>query len=77
MYFNISPCVLDVRKIISSVVENLERDRQYGGNKRFIYVEMAFLKLWWLEQDDKVRNTVKNLVNEGILTSFCVSTHTN
>ncbi|XP_060554885.1 lysosomal alpha-mannosidase-like [Ruditapes philippinarum] len=67
----------DVRTIISSVVDNLERDRKAGGNKRFIYVEMAFLKLWWQEQNDTIKDVVRNLVNEGrleiILGGWCMN----
>ncbi|XP_045211314.1 lysosomal alpha-mannosidase-like [Mercenaria mercenaria] len=67
----------DVKKIISSVVENLEHDRLKGGNKRFIYVEMAFLKLWWQDQNDDIKRIVRTLVNEGrleiILGGWCMN----
>lgn len=34
---------------------------------RFVYVESAFFEKWWLEQDEKRRKDVKQLVNEGRL----------
>ncbi len=34
-------------------------------DRRYIYVEMAFFWRWWNEQSDDMRNTVKQLVNEG------------
>jgi lysosomal alpha-mannosidase len=36
-------------------------------DRRFIYVEMAFFWRWWNQQSDGMRNTVKQLVNEGRL----------
>lgn len=35
--------------------------------KRFIYVESAFFSKWWREQDEKLKDQVKILVNEGRL----------
>ena len=34
---------------------------------RFIYVETAFFWKWWEKQSEKVKNIVKDLVNEGRL----------
>jgi lysosomal alpha-mannosidase len=50
-----------VQYIIDSVVQALLQDPE----KRFIYVESAFFSKWWREQDDKLKEQVKMLVNEG------------
>ncbi len=42
---------------MQALVENPDR--------RYIYVEMAFFWRWWNEQSDDIRDTVKQLVNEG------------
>lgn len=34
---------------------------------RFIYVEMAFFKRWWDEQNDEMKELVRGLVNRGQL----------
>lgn len=52
-----------VQYILDSVVQELLRD----PNKRFVYVESAFFFKWWKEQDDDLKEKVKNLVNEGRL----------
>jgi hypothetical protein len=39
-------------------------------DRRYIYVEMAFFWRWWNEQSDEIRNTVKQLVNEGSYSLF-------
>lgn len=52
-----------VQYIIDSVVQALLLDPA----KRFIYVESAFFTKWWREQDDKLKEQVKMLVNEGRL----------
>lgn len=51
-----------VQYIIDSVVQALVDD----PNRRFIYVEIGFFWRWWQQQSDVMRNTVKQLVNEGI-----------
>ncbi|KAL4239724.1 Lysosomal alpha-mannosidase [Mactra antiquata] len=56
----------DVRQIISSVVKSLTEDPT-GGHRKFIYVEMAFMKLWWGEQNLEMKSTVRELVNNGCL----------
>lgn len=40
--------------VISSLVEN--------GDRKFIYVEMAFFARWWNEQNNSTRDIVKDLV---------------
>ncbi|XP_023343097.1 lysosomal alpha-mannosidase, partial [Eurytemora carolleeae] len=52
-----------VQYIIDSVVESLLKD----PSRRFIYVESAFLWRWWGEQDLEMKETVRELVNEGRL----------
>lgn len=52
-----------VQYILDSVVQALLQD----PSKRFIYVESAFFSKWWREQDDKLKDQVKQLVNEGRL----------
>ena len=34
---------------------------------RFIYVESAFFWRWWGEQEDQMKDVVRNLVNDGRL----------
>ena len=52
-----------VQYILDTVVIELERD----PSKRFVYVEMAFFWRWWNEQDTKMKELVRVLVNEGRL----------
>ncbi|XP_012271344.1 lysosomal alpha-mannosidase isoform X1 [Orussus abietinus] len=52
-----------VQYILDTVIEELLKDPQ----RRFIYVETAFLWKWWLRQNDEVRQNVKTLINEGRL----------
>ena len=49
-----------VQYILDSVIPQLIAD----SKKRFIYVEIAFFERWWKEQNDKMRNKVKKLVQE-------------
>lgn len=51
-----------VQYILDSVVEELVAN----PDRRYIYVEMAFFWRWWNVQSDDMRNTVKQLVNEGL-----------
>ncbi|CAF1141929.1 unnamed protein product [Rotaria sordida] len=51
-----------VQYILDSVVQALVEN----SDRRFIYVEMAFFWRWWNQQSDDMRNTVKQLVNEGL-----------
>ncbi|XP_017876463.1 lysosomal alpha-mannosidase isoform X1 [Ceratina calcarata] len=52
-----------VQYILDSVVQALLADPE----RKFIYVETAFLWKWWLRQNEKVREDVRNLINEGRL----------
>lgn len=52
-----------VQYILDSVVDQLLKD----PDRRFIYVEMAFFYRWWKKQSPSMRQTVKQLVNEGTL----------
>ncbi|XP_052262943.1 lysosomal alpha-mannosidase-like [Dreissena polymorpha] len=65
----------DVSYIISSVVESLSNDKT--GMKKFIYVEMAFLKMWWTNANDEARQKFKHLVDKGsleiILGGWCMN----
>lgn len=49
--------------ILDTVVRVLLED----PTKRFMYVETAFLKRWWDEQPESLRQKVKQLVQEGRL----------
>lgn len=42
--------------VIPALVENPDR--------RFIYVEQAFFWRWWNQQNDEMKNTVRELVNQ-------------
>ena len=50
-----------VQYILDTVIPHLLSDPV----KRFIYVEIAFFARWWREQNDKMKDQVKMLVNEG------------
>ena len=50
-----------VQYILDSVVTELNKD----PSRRFIYVESAFFERWWHQQDEKTKNNVKQLVNNG------------
>ncbi len=52
-----------VQYILDSVVQALVDN----PDRRYIYVEMAFFWRWWNQQSDEMRDTVKQLVNEGSL----------
>ncbi|CAH1405830.1 unnamed protein product [Nezara viridula] len=52
-----------VQYIIDSVVQELLKD----PTKRFIYVETSYLYKWWKEQDDIMKQQVRQLVNSGRL----------
>uniref|UniRef100_A0A667WBF3 Alpha-mannosidase n=1 Tax=Myripristis murdjan TaxID=586833 RepID=A0A667WBF3_9TELE len=52
-----------VQYILDSVVDQLLKN----PDRRFIYVETAFFFRWWKQQSDGMRQTVKQLVNEGRL----------
>lgn len=47
-----------VQYILDTVITELQKN----PNRTFIYVEMAFFKRWWDQQDDDVRKIVKSLV---------------
>ena len=57
-----------VQYILDSVIESLLENI----NRRFIYVEMAFFWRWWLQQSEDMHNTVKQLVNDGRVSLFCL-----
>ncbi|XP_063974588.1 lysosomal alpha-mannosidase isoform X1 [Diachasmimorpha longicaudata] len=52
-----------VEYILDTVVDALRKD----PDRRFIYVETAFLWKWWLRQNEKIREEVRTLINEGRL----------
>lgn len=52
-----------VQHIFDSVIPQLVMDR----NKRFIFVEISFFAKWWVEQDDRMKAVVRNLVQDGRL----------
>ncbi|XP_017767636.1 PREDICTED: lysosomal alpha-mannosidase-like isoform X2 [Eufriesea mexicana] len=52
-----------VQYILDSVIQALVADPE----RKFIYVETAFLWKWWLRQNEEVKETVRNLINEGRL----------
>ncbi|RNA25280.1 lysosomal alpha-mannosidase-like, partial [Brachionus plicatilis] len=52
-----------VQYVLDTVVSELEKD----PSKRFVYVEMAYMSRWWKEQDDKTKQLVRTLVDEGRL----------
>ncbi len=58
--FNFS-IYLAVQYILDSVIEALVEN----PDRRYIYVEIAFFWRWWNEKSEDIRNTVKQLVNDG------------
>ncbi|XP_078495203.1 lysosomal alpha-mannosidase [Ciona intestinalis] len=78
---NSSIVIAGVQYILDSVIPQLLSD----PSKRFIYVEIAFFSRWWEEQNDAMKENVKQLVQEGrlefILGGWCMndeaSTHYN
>ena len=50
-----------VQYIIDSAIDALLQN----PDRRFIYVEMAFFWRWWMEQNDDMKTTVRQLVNTG------------
>ena len=52
-----------VQYILDTVISELIKDPA----KRFVYVEIAFFWRWWNEQDNSMKEDVRNLVNEGRL----------
>eukprot|EP00118_Oscarella_pearsei_P014340 m.122439 g.122439 ORF g.122439 m.122439 type:complete len:993 (+) comp37781_c0_seq1:117-3095(+) len=53
----------EVQYIIDTVVEELQKD----PSRRFIYVEIAFFRRWWLEQSQETQQVVRELVTNGSL----------
>ena len=53
-----------VQFILDSVILALDEN----PDRRFIYVEMAFFWRWWIQQNDQVKDKVRQFVNEG---TFC------
>ena len=52
-----------VQYILDTVIPELQSD----PTKRFVYVEMAFFWRWWNQQTDTLKESVRELVNEGRL----------
>ncbi|XP_046734854.1 lysosomal alpha-mannosidase isoform X2 [Diprion similis] len=52
-----------VQYILDSVIHELLED----PNRRFIYVETAYLWKWWSYQNDRVKTDVRRLIDEGRL----------
>ncbi|XP_049286781.1 lysosomal alpha-mannosidase-like isoform X4 [Anopheles funestus] len=52
-----------VQYILDSVIQELLKD----STRRFIFVESAFMQKWYTEQNQEMREIVKNLVDEGRL----------
>jgi len=52
-----------VQYILDSVIQALLKD----PDRRFIYVESAFLWRWWGEQNEQMKTTVRQLVDQGRL----------
>ncbi|XP_032533211.1 lysosomal alpha-mannosidase isoform X1 [Chiroxiphia lanceolata] len=52
-----------VQYILDSVVAELGADPA----RRFVYAEVAFLSLWWGQQDEDTRSRVRDLVQQGRL----------
>ncbi|XP_011309552.1 lysosomal alpha-mannosidase-like [Fopius arisanus] len=55
--------IANVQSIIDTVIQALRKDPE----RRFIYVETAYLWKWWNLQDAEVHDEVKTLIKEGRL----------
>ncbi|XP_063975684.1 lysosomal alpha-mannosidase-like [Diachasmimorpha longicaudata] len=55
--------IANVQSIIDTVIQSLRKDPQ----RRFIYVETAYLWKWWNLQDAEVQREVRKFINEGRL----------
>ncbi|XP_072954939.1 alpha-mannosidase [Typha angustifolia] len=53
-------CVMNV---LDSVVDALRKD----PNRKFVFAEQAFFQRWWVEQNEKIQDVVKKLVDSGQL----------
>ncbi|XP_043527609.1 lysosomal alpha-mannosidase isoform X2 [Frieseomelitta varia] len=64
-YFGSRPRIqkAGVQYILDSVIQALLADPE----RKFIYVETAFLWKWWLRQNEKTKKDVRNLINQGRL----------
>lgn len=60
---NIMNQLVSVQYILDTVVDELIRDPA----KRFVYVEMAYFWRWWNEQNEDMKQKVRELVNEARL----------
>lgn len=52
-----------VHFILDSVIESLQK----SPDRKFIYVEISFFKMWWDIQSDPIKEIVRNLVYNGQL----------
>ena len=52
-----------VQYILDSVIKSLLENPA----RRFIYVEVAYMYIWWGEQSEETRNNVAMLVREGMV----------
>ena len=52
-----------VQYILDTVVDELLKDPA----RRFVYVEIAFFYLWWNQQNNATKQSVRTLVSEGRL----------
>ncbi|XP_033225889.1 lysosomal alpha-mannosidase-like [Belonocnema kinseyi] len=55
--------IAGVQYILDSVIKSLQEDPE----RRFIYVESAYLFKWWDKQNEKTKTIVRSLINEGRL----------
>ena len=52
-----------VQYILDTVMDELAKD----PNRRFVYVELAFFWRWWNEQNDAMKERVRDFVRQGRL----------
>lgn len=50
-----------VKNILDNIIPNLEDNNE----RTFIYVEVAFFKMWYPNQSEETKNTLKKYLNEG------------
>ena len=50
-----------VQNILDSIIEALLEN----PDRRIVYVEIAFFWRWWSQQTEQMKDTVRQLVNQG------------
>lgn len=66
-YFNGGRVLEDERAAVSLILDTTIDELLRDQRRTFTYVEMKFFKMWYDEQDEKVKAKVKDLIKNGQL----------